>query len=895
MSELPKQVDAKAIEAKWYQWWKEKGYFHADAARGGRPYAIVIPPPNVTGILHMGHALNNTVQDVMIRRKRMQGFNTVWVPGTDHAGIATQNAVEKDLKKQGKSRWDMPRDEFLKLVWDWKDKYGGTILHQLEKLGNSCDWDRTRFTMDEGLSDAVAEVFVRLYDKKLIYRGEYIINWCPRCCTALSDEESEHEDCAGHLYHIRYPVKGGRKNEYVVVATTRPETLLGDTAVAVNPRDERYAKLKGKTLLLPVLGREIPLVEDDFVDPQFGTGAVKVTPAHDPNDFDMGRRHGLPMVNVMTDSGEMNENAGPYQGLDRFACRKKIVADLQATGQMVKIDAHSHAVGHCYRCHTVVEPRLSPQWFVKMKPLARPAIEAVKDGRVRFVPERWNKVYLDWMENIRDWCISRQIWWGHRIPVFYCEAADCQHEWAAKGQPFRCPRCGSEQIRQDPDVLDTWFSSWLWPFSVFGWPKDGEDLKTFYPTSDLVTAPEIIFFWVARMIMAGLEFMGDVPFRRVYLHGTVRDNQGRKMSKSLGNSIDPLDIIGDFSADALRFSLIALTATGQDVYISKEKFELGRNFGTKIWNAARFLQMHTAGQAIDVAHPQFDPALLTADDQHILALLHKTVSACDENIDRCRFNDYAKTIYDFFWHEFCDWYVEYAKQPLNGTDGARKTEVLLVMHYVLSRALCLLHPIMPFLTEELWQGMGYCALAESIVVAPWPPAMDEEELAAWGVQPEAVAYVDAKHAAIGLARNLRADYGLSPAQTADFILRPTDAAIGELVRADRDAYRPYLKAQKLEVEADFTPPKPMPSVITPLGTLFMSLEGHVDVEAERRRLGEQLQKAEQELENVSKKLENVNFVSRAPADVVEQVRARKRELQEKRDKLGKLIDAMATP
>ena len=893
MSELPKHVDSKAIEAKWYAWWKEKGFFHADPARGGKPYSIVIPPPNVTGILHMGHALNNTVQDVMMRRRRMQGFNAVWVPGTDHAGIATQNAVEKDLKKQGKTRWDMSREEFMGRVWEWKEKYGGTILHQLQKLGSSCDWERTRFTMDEGLSDAVAEVFVRLYDKKLIYRGEYIINWCPRCCTALSDEESEHENHAGHLYHIRYAVKGGRKNEYVVVATTRPETLLGDTAVAVNPRDERYAKFRGKELLLPILGREIPLIEDDFVDPQFGTGAVKVTPAHDPNDFDMGRRHDLPMVNVMTDAGAMNENAGPYQGLDRFECRKKIVADLQAVGLLTKVEDHAHAVGHCYRCQTVVEPRLSPQWFVKMKPLARPAIDAVKEGRVRFVPERWNKVYLEWMENIRDWCISRQIWWGHRIPVFYCEETDCQHQWAAKGQPAKCPRCGSDRFRQDPDVLDTWFSSWLWPFSVFGWPKDNEDLKTFYPTNDLVTAPEIIFFWVARMIMAGLEFMGDIPFRRVYLHGTVRDNQGRKMSKSLGNSIDPLDIIGDFSADALRFSLIALTATGQDVYISKEKFELGRNFGTKIWNAARFLQMHTGEAACDVIHPCFDPALLNADDQHILAQLHKAIAACDENIDRCRFNDYAKTIYEFFWHEYCDWYVEYAKQPLNGSDAARKAEVLTVMHYVLSRALCLLHPIMPFLSEELWQGMGYSSMSESIVVAPWPEAMDEEELATWGVHPEAVAYVDAKHAAIGLARNLRADYGLSPAQVADFVLRPADAAIGEKVRADRNAYLPYLKADKLEVEAEFTPSRPMPSVITPLGTLFMSLEGHVDVDAERRRLAEQYAKAEQELESVGKRLDNVNFVSRAPAEVVEQVRTRKRELQEKRDKLAKLIDAMA--
>ena len=840
----------------------------------------------------MGHALNESIQDVLVRRKRMQGFNTVWVPGTDHAGIATQNVVERKLKKEGKSRWDFSREDFLKEVWAWKEQYGGTILNQLQKLGNSCDWDRTRFTMDEGLSQAVAEVFVRLYDKKLIYRGNYIISWCPRCCTALSDEESEHENEPGHLWHIRYPVKGGRKNECVVVATTRPETLLGDTAVAVNSRDERYAKLKGKTLILPLVGREIPVIEDDYVDPAFGTGAVKVTPAHDPNDFEMGRRHDLPSINVMTDDAKMNGNAGPYEGLDRFACREKIVADLQAAGLLEKVEEHQHAVGHCYRCHTVVEPRLSPQWFVKMKPLARPAIEALKDGRVRFVPERWNKVYLEWMENIRDWCISRQIWWGHRIPVYTCDAEGCGHEWAAKTAPERCPKCGSEKWHQDPDVLDTWFSSWLWPFSVFGWPEKTEDLKFYYPTDDLVTAPEIIFFWVSRMIMAGLEFVGDVPFRRVYLHGTVRDNQGRKMSKSLGNSIDPLDIIRDFSADALRFSLIALTATGQDVYISKEKFELGRNFGTKIWNAARFLQMNTGDAMPDVRAPQFDPALLTADDQHIIARLHRLVAACDEHIERCRFNDYAKSILEFFWHEYCDWYVEYAKQPFYGNDPARKAETLKVMHYILSRALCLLHPIMPFLTEELWQDMGYTPIAESIMVAPWPKALDEEELAALGVQPEAVAYVEAKHATIGLARNLRADYGLSPSQTADFILRPTDSAAAARVREDRAAYLPYLRAEKFEVEDGFTPEKAMPSVITPLGTLFLSLAGHIDIEAEKKRLSEQLAKTAQELENTSKRLENVNFISRAKPEVGEQARARRRELQEKRDKLATLLESL---
>lgn len=890
MPELPKHYDPKTIEDKWYAWWQQHNLFHSDPSRPGTPYTIVIPPPNVTGILHMGHALNETIQDVLIRRRRMQGFNTLWIPGTDHAGIATQNVVERQLKKEGKSRRDLGRDAFVKRVWAWREQYGSTIQNQQKKLGVSCDWSRERFTMDQGLSSAVTEVFVRLYQKKLVYRGEYIINWCPRCCTALSDEESEHHDTPGHLWYIRYPVKNSR-NAFVTVATTRPETLLGDSAVAVNPRDERYAPLLGKTLLLPLLNREIPLIQDDFVDPKFGTGAVKVTPAHDPNDFEMGRRHSLPIRNIMTETGTMNENAGPYQGLDRFACRQKIIADLQAAGLLEKIEPHAHAVGHCYRCHTIVEPRVSPQWFVKMKPLASPAIEAVKNGRVRFVPERWTKVYLEWMENIRDWCISRQIWWGHRIPVYYCDAPNCGHEWAAPSTPTACPRCASPSFHQDPDVLDTWFSSWLWPFSVFGWPNPSNDLAHYYPTDDLVTAPEIIFFWVARMIMAGLEFMGDVPFRRVYLHGTVRDDQGRKMSKSLGNSIDPLDIIRSFSADALRFSLIALTATGQDVYISKEKFELGRNFGTKIWNAARFIQLYS-NSTPNVRSPHFNPALLTADDQHIIALLHRTITACNENIDRCRFNDYAKSIYDFFWHEFCDWYLEYAKRPLNDSNPQRKQHLLSVMHYVLSRALCLLHPIMPFLTEEIWHGMGYTSLSPSILNAPWPAPAEEETLAAWGVHPDAVSYVDAKHDAIGRVRNLRADYGLPPAQTADFILRPADAPIGEKVRADRDAYLPHLRASRLEIEADYTPPRPMPSVITPLGTFFMSLEGHVDPEAEKKRLSEQLRKTNAELASTNKRLQNESFISRAPSHVVEAARTRKQNLQARRDKLATLLEAL---
>ncbi len=890
MNELEKNYEPKGVEAKWYAKWLEERSFAVTPNTEKEPWTVVIPPPNVTGILHMGHALNNTIQDVLIRWNRMRGKNALWVPGTDHAGIATQNVVERKLAKEGKNRHDLKRADFLKEVWKWKNKYGDVIVNQLKKLGSSCDWDRERFTMDEGLNKAVLEVFCRLYEKGLIYRGNRIINWCPRCATALSDEESEHLETEGALYYIRYVVKDEKHK--VVIATTRPETLLGDVAVAVSPRDKRYTNLIGKTLVLPVLGREIPVIADEFVSPEFGTGCVKVTPAHDPNDFEIGQRHGLPSINVMNPDGTMNEQAGPYEKLDRFVCRKQLMEDLKQSGLVEKIEKHLHAVGHCYRCSTIVEPRLSPQWFVDMKPLAKPAIEAVRNGRIQFVPERWTKVYLEWMENIRDWCISRQIWWGHRIPVFYCDG--CGHEWVAKDLPKNCPLCGAVEFRQDEDVLDTWFSSWLWPFSVFGWPEQTEDLNHFYPTNLIVTAPEILFFWVARMIMAGLEFMGEIPFDTVYFHGTVRDDQGRKMSKSLGNSINPLDIIETYSADALRFSLMMLTATGQDVYINDEKFELGRNFCTKIWNAARFMQMNsTSEKLLNPEQIDFGTMTLSPDDQHILVKLSEAIRNTENNLMRYRFNDAALAMYDFMWHHFCDWYVEYSKDVFRGENRQRKQEVEQVMHYVFSNAIRLLHPFIPFITEELWHGLKYNITSESIQYASCPKALSYEKLNEWGVERQMVDYVDAKHDLIRIGRALRSDYHLTPKQKAKFIVRPAQERVDGLFRADIASVSALLNAERIDINRNFVPKGAMPSGISQLGTVYMSIEGLVDVEAEVTRLRKQLETIEEGLSNIQKKLSNENFIKKAPADVVAGKEMRRGELIEKREKLQMLLHTLS--
>ncbi len=886
---MEKHYDPHLIEEKWMAHWMERGYFGRDVSGRAEPYCVMIPPPNVTGILHMGHALNDTIQDILVRWRRMQGRNALWVYGTDHAGIATQNVVERALAKEGIGREDLGRDAFLERVWAWRKEYGGTINRQLKRLGASCDWENERFTMDEGLSDAVSEVFVRLYDKGLIYRANYIINWCPRCHTALSDEESEHQETDGKLYYLRYKLHEGvlaDGKDFITVATTRPETLLGDVAVAVHPEDPRYRGLESCVVALPVLGRRLRVIRDGFVDPQFGTGVVKVTPAHDPNDFEMGQRHGLEPINVMHGDGRMNEAAGPYAGMDRFVCRKQIVAELESAGLVERIEPHRHAVGHCYRCDDVVEPRLSPQWFVRMKPLAEPALAAVNDGRVRFVPDRWTKVYQEWMVNIRDWCISRQIWWGHRIPVFTC--GDCEHEWAAKGQPAACPKCGGVEISQETDVLDTWFSSWLWPFSTLGWPEQTPELKTYYPTHDLATASEIIFFWVARMVMAGLEFMGDVPFRTVYIHGTVRDDQGRKMSKSLGNSIDPLSIIEETSADALRFSLMMLTATGQDVYVSREKFEIGRNFGTKLWNAARFMRLHSEGQPCGDWGRELvlTPGAVGADDAHILLRLNDTIRGCGENLERYRFNDVASVLYEFIWHQFCDWYLEYTKTALGGDDAARREQTLRVMHYCFSAALRLLHPIMPFVTEELWHAMGYAEdESETIMRAPWPEPIAEAVLQKGGVQASDGLYVDARHELIRLGRQLRADYGISPGEKISYVIKPDTDEAATRLRSDEAGLCASLRAGRVTIDPDPPSEHTRAGLLTPLGMIFLPLEGVIDLAAERRRLDSEISKIEGFLVGANRKLANAGFVEKAPADVVANVRATRDELSQKCKKL----------
>ena len=866
--------DPRDVEGRWYELWEDRGYFHAGVDSGRPPFSMVIPPPNVTGVLHMGHALNNTLQDVIARRARMQGFEVLWMPGTDHAGIATQNVVERQLEREGTDRHALGREKFVERVWEWKEQYGGTIIRQLKRLGCSCDWERERFTMDDGCSLAVRTVFKELYDQGLIYRGTYIINWCPRCHTALSDIEVEHEEKAGHLWHIRYPLEDGSGN--VVVATTRPETMLGDTAVAVNPADGRYADLVGRMVILPLVGRRIPMITDKFVDPEFGTGAVKVTPAHDPNDFDIGLRHSLEQVNILNPDGTINENGGRYAGMDRYAAREAVVADLAERGLLEKVEDYQHAVGHCYRCHTEVEPYLSLQWFVKMKELALPGIEVVRDGRITFTPKRWEKIYFEWMENIRDWCISRQLWWGHRIPVWYCE--DCGEVLVAVQTPEACP-CGSRDLRQDSDVLDTWFSSGLWPFSTMGWPAGTPELDVFYPTSVLVTAFDIIFFWVARMIMLGLRFMGDVPFRDVFVTALVRDYEGKKMSKSSGNVIDPLDVIEVYGTDALRFTLASIAVPGRDINLAEERIEGSRNFVNKVWNAAR-LVISNLGDHEPAGG--LDGRRLELVDRWIFSRMAGLIQGMDEAMDSYNFSIAGKSLQQFFWGDFCDWFLELAKGRFYHGSPEEKAAAQAVAFAVLECSLRLLHPFMPFVTEDLWQRLGMPG--ESIMLASWPTASDyprdtaaEEEMAA------------VQSVVVGM-RSARSEHMVPPSAKLGAVI-----VCGGRVRELLERQDDYIVTLAGLSELSFSSEAPGGGypirVVTEGAETYMSSEG-IDTGEEIDRLGRRLAKVEVELERVTSKLANVGFVSRAPAEVVERERAKSVELQEKRARLDEQIAAL---
>ncbi len=885
---MDKQYDPSVVEEKQYKRWMDEKRFSADEHSTKPSYSIVIPPPNVTGILHMGHALNNTIQDILIRYKRMDGFEALWMPGTDHAGIATQNVVERRLAQQGKDRHQLGREEFLKEVWGWKEEYHATISNQLKKLGSSCDWDRERFTMDEGLSRAVRKVFVSLYNEGLIYRGKYIINWCPRCQTALSDEEAEHEELEGKLYHFKYPYSDG--SGYVEVATTRPETMLGDTAVAVNPKDERYGNMIGKTLTLPLAEREIPVISDDFVDPSFGTGAVKVTPAHDPNDFQMGLRHEMRPIVIMDETGRMT---GPipekYQGMDRFEARKAVVKDLQEAGLCDKIEKHTHAVGHCYRCHTVVEPNYSDQWFVKMKPLAEPALKAAYDNKVTFYPSRWRKTYLEWMENIRDWCISRQIWWGHRIPVWYCTS--CPEIIVSEETPDACPSCKSAELRQDEDVLDTWFSSWLWPFSTMGWPDKTDTLEKFYPTDTLATAPEILFFWVARMIMAGYHFAGDLPFTNVVLHGTVRDETGRKMSKSLGNSIDPLEIISVYGADALRFSLVMITAQGADVFLAKDTFDIGRNFGNKLWNASRFLLGNIDSRRSFSGLP--DKESLKAEDIWILSRLTATIAGARSALDGYRLNEMCRLLYDFTWHDFCDWYIEAKKGDLYGdADPQAKETALQLSSYVLGCILKLLHPVMPHITEEIWgylmQMVSYEDLTdnESIMESSFPRAdeslRDKDEESRFELLKEII---------VGL-RTIRAENNVPPDKKGRAVIRPEDPGIASWLASQSALINMFAKLSESEIGVEAQKPSLAGQTVVKGTEVSLELEGLIDRQVEIDRLTKEIERMNNLVTGAKKRLENENFLKKAPDHVVKSEKEKYEGLLLNLEKLEKSLSAM---
>ena len=874
--EWSKVYDPHRVEDRWYSFWEKENLFRADENSRRPPYSIVIPPPNVTGSLHMGHALNNTLQDVLSRYKRMDGFNVLWLPGTDHAGIATQNVVEKQLAEEGTDRHQLGREAFIQRVWKWKEQFGGHIIKQLKKLGSSCDWSRERFTMDEGLSRAVREVFVRLYQDGLIYRGDYIINWCPRCRTALSDLEVEHEDDPGHLYYIQYPVDGSQ--EALTVATTRPETMLGDTALAVNPEDERYKKYVGRTVMLPLMNRKIPVIGDGYVTLDFGTGVLKVTPGHDPNDFEIGRRHNLAVVKVIDEAGNMSPEAGKYSGLGRFQARDRVVKDLKDLHLLQKIEPFPHSVGHCYRCKTVIEPLVSKQWFVKVKPLAERAIAAVVKGETRIIPQVWESTYFEWMNNIRDWCISRQIWWGHRIPAWFCEK--CQEVIVSAEPVTRCPACGHSGVRQETDVLDTWFSSALWPFSTMGWPKKTRDLEVFYPTSVLVTGFDILFFWVARMMMMGLKFMGDVPFRDVYIHALVRDAEGQKMSKSRGNVIDPLEVIEKFGTDSFRFTLAAFAAQGRDIRLSEERISGYRNFANKIWNASRFTLTHLQGY--DPGKPAGE-AQLTPADQWILSRVNKTVAQVREGLDAYKFNEAASAVYQFLWHEFCDWYIELIKPALyQDQDPGRKWLAQNVLARVLDTSLRLLHPFMPFITEEIWQNLP--GSEGSIMVAEFPRSRENE------IYPREEARMELIMQVIGAIRNLRSEMGIPPGKKAEVILYSPKKETLRFLEENRIYVENLARTEKPGFQSGGQRPKGSATAIVEEVEVFLPLKGWINLEEEEKRLQKELDRVFEDLSRTQRKLQNQDFVSRARPEAVEKEKGKAGALAAREAKLKESLE-----
>lgn len=873
-NEIPKNYEPQAVEERLYKHWVEKDYFHAIIDKNKKPFTIVMPPPNITGQLHMGHALDNTLQDTLIRFRRMQGYCALWVPGTDHASIATEVKIVEKMAQEGLTKEDLGREGFLERAWAWKKQYGGKIVEQLKRLGCSCDWKREAFTMDERLSKAVLEVFVRLYEKGLIYRGERIINWCPCCLTSISDAEVEYEEKEGSFWHIKYPVKGS--DEYVTVATTRPETMLGDTAVAVHPEDERYRHLIGKTVILPLMNREIPVIADTYVEKDFGTGVVKITPAHDPNDFEVGLRHGLPVLDVMNDNATMNVNAGVYEGLDRYEARKRIIEDLKALGLLEKIKPHVHNVGTCYRCNTVIEPKVSKQWFVKMKPLAEPAIEVVKNGITQFVPERFSKIYFNWMENIQDWCISRQLWWGHRIPAWYCQ--DCGHMQVAKTEPEACEKCGSKYLTQDEDVLDTWFSSALWPFSTLGWPEETEDLKYFYPTDVLVTGYDIIFFWVARMIFSGMEHMGKEPFKYVLIHGLVRDALGRKMSKSLGNGVDPIEVIEQYGTDALRYALTIGTSPGNDMRFSEEKLESSRNFANKIWNAFRFVMMN-----FDEELPKVDPANYTLADRWILSRVNTVVREVTENLEKFELGIGLQKVYEFIWEEFCDWYIELVKPRLFDREAKGRSEALYVLNEVLKTSMKLLHPFMPFITEEIYQHLY--TEDESIMISSWP--VYQEALN----DPESENRMNTVMEAIRSIRNIRAEMKVPVTRKAKAVFIIEDKDMGTIFRSEQSTFMRLAGVSEMIVhdQRESIPEDAVSSVIKGV-EIYIPMDELLDFEKEMERLLKEKETLEGELARVNGKLNNEGFTAKAPAAVVEAEREKQKKYTELYEKVLERIE-----